>query len=89
MHAPLQFVVTTSLCLVVLAIAVWPVIFPIVQIFTNFTNAWAHYSGNFYSGLFRLWVAIAEIGTDAIMSRWPILLIFIPKAMGSSAAEVT
>ena len=34
----------------------------------------AHYSGKFILGCYmeaRFWVTIAEIGMDAIMSRWP------------------
>ena len=43
---------------------------------------WAHYSGKFILGCYMklnrplkfdlIWLAIAEIGTDSIMSKWPI-----------------
>ena len=45
--------------------------------------------GKIYSGLLhkvRLWVAITEIGTDGIMSGWPIYKL---KAMGCKVATST
>ena len=54
--------------------------------------------GKIYSGLLhevQLWVAIAEIGMDAIMSRWPIIFLkpwvsVSSKVLQSTiAAEVT
>ena len=43
-------------------------------------HEWAHSSGKFIVGCYkvRMWDAIAEIGMDAIMSRWPINLTLKP-----------